>query len=320
VRDETIRNIYARLSIGIPSTPMPAHRAVEEGNEDPVSLEDRWHIANYVYSLRESTPPPSETGLITAERVEGGLPANPGDEQWEQIPATTLNLVPNIIKEERLFTPLNDAVTVRVAYNEQEIAFLLEVDDRTMSLPGDEYFTELMDENLEMHPDALAIELPREESFETDPVVVKPLYRHGDAARPATIWYWNAGSIEPEMPARAALIDAGGPDKELKVREADASLAAQGEWKDGRWRVLMRRSRWEEGGDVGFEDGRFIPIAFANWDGSNGEVASKHTLTTWYWLTLPPPSDMTKTFGLPAGIGILVFLAGFSLVRAQRKS
>ena len=299
---------------------MPAHRAVEEGNEDPVSLKDRWHIANYVYSLRETTPPPSETGLITAQRLEDGLPDGVDDERWSEVPATTLHLVPNIIKEERLFTPLNDAVTARVAYDDDEIVFLLEVDDRTMSLPGDEYFTELMDENLEMHADALAMEFPREDAFETEPVVVKPLYRHGDAAHPTTIWYWNAGSTEPAMPARAALIDASGPDKELSIRADDASLQAAGEWKDGRWRVVMKRSRRDADGDVLFDDGRFIPIAFANWDGSNGAVGSKHTLTTWYWLTLPPQSDVVKTYGLPAGIGLLVFLAGFSLVRSQRKA
>ncbi|MEA3273750.1 MAG: hypothetical protein U9Q81_00300, partial [Pseudomonadota bacterium] len=274
---------------------------------------------NYVYSLRETTPPPSESGLITAKRLDGALPARADDERWNEVPPTTLYLVPNIIKEERLFTPLNDAVTVRVAYNEKDVAFLLEVDDRTMSLPGDEYFTELMDESLEMHADALAMEFPLETSFETEPVVVKPLYRHGDAARPTTIWYWNAGSREPEMPARAALIDASGPDEELKVREDDTSLSAQGEWKDGRWRVLMKRGRRDAEGDVSFDDGRFIPIAFANWDGSNGEVGSKHTLSTWYWLTLPPESNIAKTFGLPAGIGLLAFLAGFSLVRSQRR-
>ena len=150
-------------------------------------------------------------------------------------------------------------------------------------------------------------------------MVVKPLYRHGDAARPATIWYWNAGSIEPEVPARAALIDASGPDKELKVREDDASLIASGEWSDGRWRVSMKRGRWEEGGDVSFDDGRFIPVAFANWDGSNGESGARHTLTSWYWLRLPPEVDLLRVYGLPLGIALLVFLAGYALVRSQRR-
>ncbi|HHL45741.1 MAG TPA: c-type cytochrome, partial [Gammaproteobacteria bacterium] len=112
-RDKTIKRIYQRLSIGIPGTPMPSHRAVEEGNEDPVSLEDRWHIANYVYSLRQTAVAPGESGVITGHQVAEGVPESIDDPRWADAPATALYLVPNIIKEERLFTPLNDSVTVR---------------------------------------------------------------------------------------------------------------------------------------------------------------------------------------------------------------
>lgn len=318
-RDETIRRIYTRLSIGIPGTPMPAHRAVEPGNPDPVSLEDRWHIANYVYGLRADTAPPTATGVIEALALDGGLPTTPDDPRWLEVPAATLHLAPNIIQGERLFTPLNDAVTVRVAYDEAEIAFLLTVDDRTRSLPGESYFTDLMDEALEMHPDALAIELPREGAFATAPVVTKPLYRHGDKEHPVTIWYWNAGSQEPALPARAALLDAAAPGAPPKPRVDAGDLKADAAWEDGRWRVLMRRARLPEDGDVRFEEGRFIPVAFANWDGNNGEVGSRHSLTTWYWLVLPPPMDPARTYGLPAGAGALAFLAGLGLVRSQRR-
>jgi mono/diheme cytochrome c family protein len=68
-RDETIKAIYTRLSIGIPGTPMPAHRAVEEGNTDPVSLEDRWHIANFVYSLRDTTVQPVDGPVMAPCRT-----------------------------------------------------------------------------------------------------------------------------------------------------------------------------------------------------------------------------------------------------------
>jgi DMSO reductase family type II enzyme heme b subunit len=231
----------------------------------------------------------------------------------------TLHLVPNIIKEERLFTPLNDAVTVRALYSNEEIAFLLELGDRTHSRPGDQYFTDLMDENLgDMLPDAFAIQFPQQDAFETTPVVEKPLYRHGDAGHKTTIWYWNAGGVDGG--ARAALLEGAGPDKKLEPRMKDTSLTATGEWKDGKWRVLMKRPRdGGDSGDVSFDEGQFIPISFANWDGSNGEVGSKHTLTTWYWLMLPPETDMTKVYGLPAGIGFLVFLAGLGIVASQRR-
>jgi len=319
-REQTIKNIYAQLSIGIPGTPMPAHRATEEGNADPVSLEDRWHIANFVYSLREKTVPPAEEPLIRGMKIEGGLPASADDELWKQAPAVTLHLVPNIIKEERLFTPLNDAVTVRTLYNEKDIAFLLEVNDRTQSRPGDGYFTELMDENLEMHPDAFAIQFPQEGAYSTTPTTVKPLYRHGDARHKTSIWYWNAGSVEPEAEARSMLLVGSGPDKKLQPQQNNQSLNASGMWKDGKWQVLMKRPRdGSRSGDISFDEGRFIPISFANWDGSNGEAGSKHTLTTWYWLLLPPEENLAKLYGIPACIGLLVFLIGLGVILSQRR-
>ncbi len=319
-RDETIRNIYSRLSIGIPGTPMPAHRAVEEGNEDPVSLEDRWHIANFVYSARNAGVQPMGSGVVTGAKLDGALPVGLDDERWGQATGVTLHLVPNIIKEERLFTPLNDAVTVRALYNDKAIAFLLEVDDRTESRPGIEYFTDLMDENLEMKPDAFAIQFPKLGAFKTLPSVEKPLYRHGDARRKTTIWYWNSGSVEPEREAGAMLLDASGPDKKLEPRLDEDSLVASGAWKDGKWKVMMTRPlKGGASGDLSFEEGQFIPISFANWDGSNGEAGSRHTLSTWYWLILPPELDVIRVYGMPLGSALLVFLAGLMLVGGQRK-
>ncbi len=318
-REETVQRIYSRLSIGIPGTPMPAHRATEEGNEDSVSIDDRWHIANFVYSLRETTVPPSDEPVVRAQKVEGALPDDLAAEAWINAPAVTLTLVPNVIKEERLFTPLNDAVTVRVLYNEDEIAFLMDWSDRTDSRPGEPVATQIHDDSLDMHSDALAIQFPKAESFETSPVVIKPLYRHGDSAHPTTMWYWNAGSVEPEVAERAALLDASGPDQKIEMREGDSSLTATGQWQEGRWSILMKRPRQgsEASGDVSFNEGDFIPISFANWDGNNGEIGARHTLTTWYWLVLPKSPDLMKVYGIPAGVALLMFLAGLLLVRSQ---
>ncbi|MCP3951713.1 MAG: hypothetical protein GY697_05770, partial [Desulfobacterales bacterium] len=156
-------------------------------------------------------------------------------------------------------------------------------------------------------------------AFETSPVVTKPLYRHGDKAHPTTIWYWNAGSIEPQAAPKAVLMDATGPDAPLAHRGAE-DLFAGGVWKHGRWQIVMKRSlTGGASGDVNFENGRYIPISFANWDGSNGESGSKHTLTSWYWLLLPPELDPLKVYGLPGGIGLFVFLLGILLVRSQRR-
>ncbi len=320
-RKQTIRNIYTRLSIGIPGTPMPAHRATEEGNKDPVSLEDRWHIANYVYSLREATVPLGDNNMIRAAKLEGALPKTVDDPRWQQAEATTLMLVPNIIKEERLFTPLNDAITVRALYDAREIALLLEFGDRTDSRPGEEVSMGIQDENLEMFSDAIAVQFPKEEAYETTPVVVKPLYRHGDASHPTTMWYWNAGRVDPVVQESAMLLDASGPDKKISPRLDDRSLQAHGVWQDGIWRVLMKRPRnGGESGDLNFIEGQFLPVSFANWDGSNGEKGAKHTLTTWSWLVLPPQVDYSRLYGISGGISLALFFAGLMLVRSQRRN
>jgi len=115
------------------------------------------------------------------------------------------------------------------------------------------------------------------------------------------------------------LLDASGPDKKLKPRTGDQGLAVTARWNNGKWQVLMTRPRKGKGGDLSFDEGRFIPISFANWDGSNGETGSRHTLTTWYWLVLPPEMDLLRVYGMPLGVALLVFLAGLALVASQRK-
>lgn len=317
-RDQTIRNIYLRLSVGITGTPMPAHHS--EG-ADSLSLEDRWHVANYVYALREGVnSPPGESSLIRGVRISKSLPDEVDDPAWGQAIDITLRLVPNIIKGERLFSPLNDTVTVRVLYNEMKIAFLLEVNDRTCSRPGEDVSEQIQDEQYELSSDAFAIQFPKQDAYVTAPVVVKPLYRHGDVSHPTTIWYWNAGSIEPEVKPSAILLDATGPDQKLIPRQSDQGLTANGKWEHGRWQVIMKRSRYDKThGDILFDEGQYLPVSFASWDGSNGERGSRHTLTTWYWLLLPLEVNKVKVYGLPLGSGLLTLCAGLVIVRNQRR-
>ena len=317
-RTQTIQRIYQRLSIGITGTPMPAHRETEEGNEDPISLPDRWHVANYVYSLREKAdPPPGESNVLTATKLDT-LPQDIDSELWSQATPVSFRLVPNIIKGDRLFTPLADAVTVRSVYNGESISFLLTVNDRTDSRPGEEVSEGIQDDNLTLNSDAFAVQFPQQEAFETSPIVIKPLYRHGDKSRATTIWYWNAGSIEPEQQPRSALVDASGPNQKLKFRPG-GDLSANGTWQQGQWKVMFTRPRKNtDQPDVDFDEGRFIPISFANWDGSNGEIGSKHTLTTWYWLVLPPETNLLRVIGIPSAIALLFFMLGLMLVRSQR--
>ena len=326
-RAATIRNIYKRVSIGIRGTPMPSHRGADEGEEDAITLEDRWHVANYTYSLRGGSTRPGERNVIEGVEWQGELPGLQ-DAAWTTVPASTFRLLPNIIKEDRLFTPINSSISIRTLYNDTDIAFLVEINDRTESIPGGPVVKFLLDKNEKIFSDAVALQFPKEEAYSTAPVE-KPLYRHGDPQHHTTIWYWNAGSVEPLIEPRTMLFDATGPDSKLVPRKNSDDLAVDGEWKDGRWRVLFKRSRGfmedlntdggGQSGDLVFRKGQFIPVSFANWDGNNGEAGSKHTLTPWFWLLLPHETNYTLVYGAPLGTSLVVFVAGVILVWTKRR-
>jgi len=332
-RAATIRNIYTRVAIGIRGTPMPSHRAVDEGEEDAITLEDRWHVANYTYSLRADTTWPGERNVIEGVEWSGDLPGSVDDAAWQGVPASTFRLLPNIIKQDRLFTPLNDTVSVRTLYNETEIAFLLEFNDRTESIPGGPVVELLPDQDEKMYSDAIALQFPKQDAYSTAPVE-KPLFRHGDAQHHTTIWYWNAGSVEPRIESRAMLFDATGPNSKLTLREGVGDLVTQGAWRDGRWRVLFKRPRGTvagseeesqpggatDSGDLIFRKGQFIPVSFANWDGNNGETGSKHTLTPWFWLLLPHDTNYTLVYGASLGTTLVFLLLGVVLVWYLRRN
>lgn len=312
-RERTISNIFTRLSVGIPGTPMPAHA-------DKLSEVERWNIANYVYTLRDYTPPPGGDQVIRGTRVAGPLPTDVSDPVWSEATPVTLMLLPNIIKEGRLFKPLSDALTVRLLFNDAAVAFLLELDDRTYSRPGDADAEKTQDRSLSLHADAFAVQLPKEGAYRSTGVVDKPLFRHGDSKHPTTIWYWNAGSIEPAVEPASMVFDAAGSEQKLQPRPQDRTLLAGGEWVQGRWRVAMQRPRQPpDGGDLDLRVGEFIPVSFANWDGSNGEVGSRHTLTSWYWLLLPPAADPLRAWGLAAIAALLAFAGLFAGLRRARR-
>lgn len=275
------KDVFSRVSVGIPGTQMPSF--ADPKSKKKLSVEERWHVANYVASLvkGEEVVRPENT-VVKADKMEGPLPGAPDDPIWREAAPATFFLVPQIIGKERFFTPSNDTITVRALYNADEIAFLLEWDDRTNSIPGDDKAEKIADEG--MGEDAVAIQLP---------VVIpkgmeKPYFGMGDAANPVSLWQWKSGTAEESQGFR--LYNAKGFEDVSERDAASVNLRGKGTFTDGTWRVIMRRplGAGDPGTDIQFEEGRFIPIAFAAWDGSNGEKGSKHTMTTWYWLLLKP--------------------------------
>ncbi|MFQ5972799.1 MAG: c-type cytochrome [Alphaproteobacteria bacterium] len=303
------KDVFQRISTGIRGTPMPEHTK-------SMSVQDRWDVANYAMTLRKNAVPLTQgVTVVHGARIKGAVPSDPDDPAWRRATPITFPLAPNIIKEPRLYYSLNDTITVRVLFNDEALGIRLDVDDRTYSVPGHEEERRYALAGIKATPDAVAVQFPAEIPTTSE----KPWFRHGDAKHPVSMWYWRAPSVEPARPQQVALLDGAGPDKPPAPRENAGGLGGMGVWQDGQWRVVFTRGlKTDEVRDIQFEIGRYIPIAFANWDGWAGQSGGRHTLTTWYWLLLPPEERPLLVYGTPGGAGLLAAVLFLGAARRQR--
>ncbi|HFQ15917.1 MAG TPA: c-type cytochrome, partial [Rhodobacteraceae bacterium] len=307
----TARDVFQRLSTGIRGTPMPEHTTT-------MKEKDRWDIANFVMTLRDrATPLARGETVIRGARLEGNLPESADDPKWLKARPMTFPMSPNVIKEGRLFTSLNDTVTVRVLFNDTEVAIRLDVDDRTYSVPGSKLEKQYRIDGIDPTHDAVAVQFPASIPQTSE----KPWFRHGDKKHPVNMWYWRAPGEAPRADAMTLMLDATGPDAPPSPRQGYKELKANGVWKNGRWQVVMRRPLKTQDTtlDLQFEEGRYIPVAFANWDGVAGDKGSKHSFTSWYWLLLEPQTNMVLLYGKAGGAGLLAGLFFLLAVRRQKK-
>ncbi len=298
----TPKDIFTRITTGIAGTVMPSF--ANPKSRKSLTIEERWHIANYVASLAETDEAvDAENTVIKAERTANQIPETTDDPRWDEATPTTYFLVPQLVAEQRLFKPSNDTITVRAMYDARSIAILLEWDDRTKSIPGDYNVERIGDEPT--LPDGVAVQLPVTLSDGME----KPYFGMGDALHPVNIWHWNSG--RKDATESIEILDSKGYSEIEKREAATAGLRATSSYDNGTWKVLMSRpletSAQEK--DIQITEGRFIPVAFAAWDGSNNsESGSKHTMTTWYWLLLKPASNANPI--IAAVLVFAVFMAG----------
>ncbi len=303
----TAEDIYARVSNGIPNTPMPSF-AADATSSGKLSVEDRWHVVNYVMSLAEPTSQVKDGENVVKGLKRDAMPKDENDAAWGEAQSTAFFMVPQIVQKDRFFTPANDLVKVKAFYNENEIALLLEWDDRTKSIPGDPTAELIAWDTIA--PDMIAVQTPVVLPSGSE----KPYFGHGDGSHTVSMMAWNSGTTA--APAVGSMMLYTGTGKRTPGDAAAAGFTSSGSYKDGTWKVMMKRKLVTANKDkeTQIEAGRFIPIAFANWDGSNGEGGSKHTMTSWNWLFLQPPTGK-EVYLVP--LLVLILLAGGQLLAAK---
>ena len=315
-------DLYRRFMAGLAGTPMPSIKdgfpmdmevediqimiedeeeisAEEQGKYDDAVRDIRvktWHLANYVRSLSPAQKPEVAIVLESA-LVEGELPQGADDPRWGAGEGAMLPLAGQVIIEPRLFAPTVTAVFVKSMHNGEEVALLVTWHDPSLSIAtAGEAASE--DEGVSeqgivsMLDDALAVQFPTKISDGPE----RPFFLMGDARRATYAWVWQASpSLSPEAGAVAGEVKEGRAKGLTRFQEqpADAQdVRGRIIYSDGRYQLLIHRSlRTEDKNDLQLEVGAFIPIAFAAWDGFNGEAGTRCSVSTWYYLLLEKPAS-----------------------------
>jgi DMSO reductase family type II enzyme heme b subunit len=286
----------------MPSFADPASKKVMTDDE-------RWDAANYAASLNEPARKPAVNAVLKAMKVSGPLPEGSTDGIWDRAALSGYFMFPQIFRADKAYTPSIGSVSVKAVYNDKGIAFLLEWDDPTNSMPWDPKSIEIADG--ELFNDAAAIQFPAGQIKPGD----RPYFGMG-GPKPVTIWQWKSPESN-ESGQTTRVIDARGV-KNMIPRSIDAQVTANGLYDRGRWRVVVRGPFKGSDKDPAFNEGAFLPVAFALWDGSNGDTKGKHLMTGWQWMTLEKEGE-GPSYLWPAAVGVIVLCAEIFWLMSFRK-
>lgn len=340
-----VTNIFRTFSTGVNGTPMPSFA-------DNTTVEERWHIANFVNSLceREADGKPLQIDpladkpkinfVLPAGVVEGEISADPENEMWTKRARRFVAMGGQITHKPRNFVNRIDDIWVKALYNDQHVVFLFQWDDRTKSaaegkLPwaptsvnvdvkeqdprtGEEGSIAMHQNNYTVYNDAIAVQTAVK--WKELPSPIKPRYLWGSNEQfPVDILKWEAdGSL------RAFKGTGWDKDFEERFNYEENIKVLHSEWKNGRWTVMIQRplgnktdQDYDE--DTFFEMGQYIPTVFFAWDGHNGDAGRKMAVSAFYYTFLEPPTPR-EAYIYPIAIAAgVVLLEGWVLVRRSNR-
>jgi hypothetical protein len=236
----------------------------------------------------------SEGMVIRSHLIEGDLPTAPEDAAWAKVPPMTLPLSGQVITRPVWPEPTARALTVRSVHNGSDIAFLLEWQDNTKNdrlTPG-------------TFRDGVAIGLPLGDA--------PAFFCMGQLYHYINIWHWKAdwqSDIDRRaarsndkqregvrtfevIPRRVSSVEdlIGGGFSTLTTKEKQGRVQGKATWKDGVWRVVMRRplGAEEQDNEAKLVPGRVQTVSFAVWNGENKERNGQKAVAPWFQLVIDP--------------------------------
>ena len=314
----SVEDIYQRLRTGLDGTPMPSFSDLLDA--DFMTDDQLWNLAHFVRSLAPEEALEIREVIVAGQFPLGEIPTEVSDERWTEVESFYIPLVGQIIESPRWFDPSVDGVWVQALHDGSEIALRLTWHDRSLSpdpawLEWQGWVLDAMEpkEGGEPQPgprpDQFTVQFPPTIPEGMD----RPYFLMGDASDPVYQWRWSSNPVGVDKATARGLSDIQSLGSE--------GLSSDAQWVDGRWQLLLRRSLApaDPAGELQFEIGLPIPIAFFAWDGDNTEEGARGSVSSWYFVHLEeetPPSTYAAplfAFLLTGGLGVLV------VGRAQRK-
>ncbi len=298
--------LVARLVRGLPGSPMPG------AEYTPKEL---WSVVAYV---QEMIDPEAQAKVqqrqqtLTAERAEGSLPSDPTDAGWNDVSETYLPVMPLWWRNDRI-----EGVTVQAVHDGSKLAVRLRWDDATEDDHA-QSSTSFGDGAALQFSDAADAPLF---AMGAKDVLVKVWYWRAMHQRTIKDGRTTLKDVHPNMPHTdedaypgipreetfTTALSADNPVSELKPATSVENLHARGfgtlttqgpdaqdiagaaNRQENTWQVVFVRDLAPGlPGDITFEPGSTVNLAFAVWDGTVGDRNGQKSVTIWHRLKLQP--------------------------------
>jgi mono/diheme cytochrome c family protein len=125
----TRQDIYRTFSTGLNGTPMPSYA-------DSLTVEERWRLVDYVYSLGAADEPNYSEQLI-AKSTEDDLDLARGEALFEGAESAFFPLIGQIVEPGRAFHPAANRIEAKAVHNREHIAFLVRWHDMRADVAGE---------------------------------------------------------------------------------------------------------------------------------------------------------------------------------------
>ena len=302
-------DIFRTMSTGFNGTPMPAFA-------DSLSVEQRWAITDYIFSL-SGEGGPGYTNLVIARHTAERIDLAKGAASFASAPVARLPIVGQIMEPGRAFHPPATSITVQAIHDADSIAFLVRWHDMSAQKTGtngpsltvppeEEEEAASAGESSEnpfgdqevaapaagqaQDPFAEAAAPAEAASEFSDAVAIqvpaqdatdarKPYFIFGDGQNAVDLWFFDLATAGP---ARFT----GKGSGNIAPTEI-GKLTAVASYDQGEWSVIFKRPLRADS-SASFSTGAFTPIAFSVWDGFSRERGNRRGLTLWYSVYVEP--------------------------------